>query len=294
MKKIFCVFPLIAMIFLVSCGSEPNWQPLFNGSDFTGWETYLGVPHPSVDVPDVERNEDGIYTQPLGRDNDPLNVFSIVEVDGTPALRLSGQIFGSFATIEEYGNYHLRLEVKWGEQKWEPLRADGRRNSGLLYHGVGEFGAGLNVWKISHECQIMEKDFGDSYRMGATFCDITASRDENGRYSFDPNAALIRFGHGLDEGPICKRNPINEKPHGEWNTIELLCFEGTSVHVVNGKVNMINANSHLLIDGKETPLTKGVIQLQSEGAEIFYRNIEIRPIKKIPVEYLKSVQNYDK
>ena len=286
MKKVFFVFPLLATMFFVSCGSEPQWEPLFNGKDFTGWEVYLGVPDPSVDVPGMERNEEGVYTQPLGVHNDPLNVFTVVDVEGSPAVRASGQIYGSFATIREFGNYHLKLEAKWGEQKWAP-REDKPRNAGLLYHGVGEFGKGLNVWKISHECQVMENDFGDSYRMGETFCDITASRDEeSNRFTFDRNAPKVRFGHGSSMVPICKRNPINEKPHGEWNTIEVLCYEGTSVHVINGVVNMINTNSHLLIDGKETPLVKGVIQLQSEGAEIYYRNIQIRPINKIPDEYL--------
>jgi len=287
MKKVFYVFPLLAMMFLVSCGSEPQWETLFNGKDFTGWEVYLGVPDPSVDVPGLERDEDGKYTQPLGVGNDPLKVFTVVEVDGAPALHVSGQIYGSFSTVAEYGNYHLRLEAKWGEKKWAP-RAELPRNSGLLYHGTGEFGKGLNVWKISHECQVMENDFGDSYRMGATFCDITARPNESGRgYTYDPAAPKLTFGPGLPAGPICKRNPINEKPHGEWNVIELLCYEGTSVHVINGKVNMINTNSHLRVDGNEVPLTKGVIQLQSEGAEIYYRNIEIRPINQIPDEYLK-------
>jgi len=287
MKKVFLVFPLLAMMFLVSCDSEPNWESLFNGKDFTGWETYIGVPHPSVDVPGMERDEEGKYTQPLGVCNDPLKVFTVTEIDGAPALHVSGQIYGSFATIQEYGNYHLRLQIKWGEKKWAP-REDQRRNSGLLYHGTGEFGKGLNVWKMSHECQVMENDFGDSYRMGDTYCDITASRSENGRYTYDSTAPVVNFGPpsaGLP--PICAKNPVNEKPLGEWNTIELICFEGTSIHIVNGKVNMINTNSHLMVDGKETPLTKGVIQLQSEGAEVFYRNIEIRPITKIPSEYLK-------
>ena len=287
MKKDFFVISLLATMFFISCDSEPKWESLFNGKDFAGWETYIGVPHPSVDVPGLERNEDSIYTQPLGLSNDPLNVFAVVEIDGVPALRISGQIYGSFATISEYGNYHLRLEAKWGEKKWAP-REELPRNSGLLYHGTGEFGAGLKVWKISHECQVMEGDFGDSYRMGATYCDITASRpSENERYVFDPAAPAIRFGHGENLAPVCSKNPVNEKALGEWNTIELLCYEGTSVHIINGKVNMINTNSHLLIDGKEIPLTKGVIQLQSEGAEIFYRNIEIRKITKIPEKFLK-------
>ena len=288
MKKLFYVFPLIATMFLVSCESEPQWESLFNGNDFTGWEFYLGVPLPFVDVPGMELNEDSVYTQPLGVGNDPLGVFTIVQVDGAPALRISGEIFGSFATVAEYGNYHLRLETKWGDTKWVPNMWGGRGNSGLLYHGVGQFGVGLGVWKTSHELQIMENDFGDSYRMGEIFCDITASRAGGGRFTFDPTAEPQRFGPGMPAGPICSRNPMNEKPHGEWNVVELICFEGTSIHVVNGKVNMVNTNSHLLVNGNEVPLTKGVIQLQSEGAEIFFRNIEIRPITKIPAEYLNN------
>ncbi len=281
------ILPLVAIMF-ASCGSkEAKFESIFNGKNFDGWEAYLGVPDPSVDVPGMTKNAEGVYTQPLGVNNDPLNVFSIVEVDGEPALRASGQIYGSFATVKEYGNYHLRLEVKWGEKKWVP-REDKPRNAGVLYHGTGDFGKGLNVWKISHECQVMETMFGDSYRMGETFCDITASRtNENERYTFDRNASLVSFGHGLPAGPICGRNPMNEKPLGEWNVIEVLCYEGTSVHVINGKVNMINTNSHLVVDGKDVPLHKGVIQLQSEGAEVFYRHIELRPINKIPNEYLK-------
>ena len=288
MKKVFYVFPLLAMMFLVSCGSGSQWESLFNGKDFTGWVAYLGVPDASVDVPGMERNDEGKYTKPLGVGNDPLNVFTVTEVDGAPALHFSGQIFGSFATVKEYGNYHLKLEVKWGEKRWFPERWNGRRNSGVLYHGVGEFGKGLGVWKISHELQVMENDFGDSYRMGDTYCDITASRpSEDGRYTFDLNAPKVRFGNAKGMSPICAKNPVNEKPLGQWNTIELLCYEGTSVHVINGMVNMINTNSHLIIDGKEVPLVKGVIQLQSEGSEVFYRNIQIRPIDKIPAEYLK-------
>jgi hypothetical protein len=40
------------------------------------------------------------------------------------------------------------------------------------------------------------------------------------------------------------------------------------------------------VDGRETPLTKGKLQLQSEAAEVYYRNIQIRPIDRIPNEIL--------
>jgi len=56
--------------------------------------------------------------------------------------------------------------------------------------------------------------------------------------------------------------------------------------MVNGVVNMILENSRQLDDGVESPLLKGKIQIQSEGAEVYYRNIKIRPINKIPSDLL--------
>ena len=40
------------------------------------------------------------------------------------------------------------------------------------------------------------------------------------------------------------------------------------------------------IDGDlPTPVTSGQIILQSEGAEVFYRDIQLRPITAIPPEF---------
>ena len=76
-----------------------------------------------------------------------------------------------------------------------------------------------------------------------------------------------------------------ERPHGEWNTLELICFENKSIHIVNGEVVMILQNSRYVEDGKKVPMIKGKIQLQSEAAEVFYKNIKIKQLKKLPVEY---------
>jgi hypothetical protein len=35
-----------------------------------------------------------------------------------------------------------------------------------------------------------------------------------------------------------------------------------------------------------TPVTSGQLILQSEGAEVYYRDIEIQPITAIPAEFL--------
>ena len=41
-------------------------------------------------------------------------------------------------------------------------------------------------------------------------------------------------------------------------------------------------------NGKVAPLVKGRIQLQSEGAEVFYKTVKIRPLSSIPMSILTS------
>lgn len=64
----------------------------------------------------------------------------------------------------------------------------------------------------------------------------------------------------------------------EWNMVDIYCFGENSVHVINGAEVMRLYNSRQLVNGKEIPLTKGKIQIQTEGAEVFYRNIQVETI----------------
>ena len=62
-----------------------------------------------------------------------------------------------------------------------------------------------------------------------------------------------------------------EKPTGEWNRQEVICDGDSITNIVNGvTVNHGTQSSH----------TRGKIQLQSEGAEIFFRRVELQPIKR--------------
>jgi len=79
-----------------------------------------------------------------------------------------------------------------------------------------------------------------------------------------------------------------EKPKGEWNVIDLYCFGRTAVHAVNGKVVLINYNSGKIVKGKVVPLTRGKIQIQSEGGELFVKSLEIEKIKEIPKGLLRQ------
>jgi hypothetical protein len=79
--------------------------------------------------------------------------------------------------------------------------------------------------------------------------------------------------------------PDNEKPSGEWNTIELIAFGEDSIHIVNGKVVMRLHGPTRIDTDLPASVTSGPIILQSEGAEVYYRDIELRPISAIPAEY---------
>src|SRR5262249_7837682 len=130
--------------------------------DLSGWDTWLGKPQ--KDQP------------PVGLNTDPKGVYSVVTVDGQPAIRISGEIFGALTSKEEFENYHLRLEFKWGEKKWPP-GDKAVRDSGLLYHCVGPHGAGGSFWMQSLECQIQERDCGDFWSVAGVLVDVQAEEN---------------------------------------------------------------------------------------------------------------------
>lgn len=274
----FCLLGPLAALALVPWGissvpasaleAQDDWVGLFDGKTLEGWDTWLGRP--------LGENE------AVGLNKDPKKVYTVVEADGRPAIRISGEIFGALTSRKEYENYHLKLEFKWGEKRWPP-REKAVRDSGLLYHCVGPHGAANTYWMRSQECQIQEKDCGDYWSVAGGIVDVEGIK-KGGTIVYKKGGEKFTVpSKGI--GPRIIKNPDNENKPGQWNTIEMLTLGGTSVHVVNGKVVMILTSSRHLMAGKETPLTGGKIQLQSEGAEVFYRNISLRAIKAIPEKF---------
>ena len=260
---------------------ESGWTELFNGENLDGWYTYQMRPEPTSEVAGLDRDEQGNYLEPIGLNKDPLNVFSTVTEDKDPAIRMSGEVFAILVTEKEFENYHLKLQFKWGTEKYPPRKTE-KRDSGILYHSIGEEGAWGGVWMRSLECQVQEGDCGDYISVDTVSVDIQAIRDEeNNLHLHAPGSETLTFSV---ERSYCHKSTDYENPSGEWNTMEIYTVGGKSVHVVNGQVNNRISNSRHLVDGKELPLTKGKIQLQSEGAEVFYRSIQIRDIDEIPSE----------
>jgi hypothetical protein len=249
-------------------------------------------PDPSSEVPGMVRNADGRYRDPIGANVDPLRVFTVVNQDGAPAIRISGEVFGELRSRATPGNYHLRLEFKWGDRKWPPRdKPETPRDSGILYHVHAEPGAEGRVWARSIELQIQERDVGDLYAVGAMIQVPSRLRRGTGTggvaplFDYDPAGLWYPFAQLPGMPGRCVKQPDNENPTGEWNTVELVCLGEEVLHIVNGKVVMRLFGPRRVDTPAPVSVTSGPIVLQSEGAELFYRNIAFRPITAIPAEY---------
>lgn len=272
MKTCLCFFSFLAVAGLATA---EEWRSVFNGENLDGWDTYVG--------PSWSEGEKEFVGNVPGLNNDPKGVFSVVEVDGTSTLKISGEDFGGISTHEEFENYHLQMQFKWGENRFAP-RADAMRDSGLLYHAVGKHAADWFFWMRSQEFQVQEGDCGDYWGLVGANVSVASRQMANGDYIYDESSESHVFHVDQTEGRHCVKFPDGEYPRGEWNTLDLYCLGGTSVHVVNGVVTMVLRNSSQPNDNGTgfIPLTKGKIQLQSEGAEVYYRTIRVRDIKGLP------------
>jgi len=285
MKRTFILMTGLAFIYsLFSMNKPDEWTPLLD-KDLGQWGTYLSYAHKSDYNGKVPKDKSGNPVAPIGYNKDDARVFSVLNESGGPVLRVSGETYGCVFTRRSYKNYHLKLQVKWGNKKYEP-RETKLRDSGILYHSNGEAGAEYwRTWMLSQEFQIMEGHMGDFWCQANSAIDIRSFQSEGvmNRVA-DSKQPFGTFKSGSDY--YCMRSVNHESPAGEWTTLELICYEGKSLHIVNGHVVMVLDNSRYITpEGKEVPMISGKIQLQSEAAEVFYRNILIKELSAMPKEY---------
>ena len=253
---------LLALLCLQLCGADAitPTKPLrlLNGRNLDGWYTWL---------------RDSKY-------QDPKQVFSIVNGQ----LRISGEEWGGIATKESFRDYHLIVEWRWGGKTWPP-REKKARDSGILIHAVGPDGTFNPIWLESIESQIIEGGAGDiilvagEHKPQLTVDARTQGKEQywqssgtpvkrdNGRFNWWGRSPQWRDELGF-------RGSLDvERPAGQWNRQEIIADGGKVTCLVNGKV---------VIHGYNASHRAGKIQIQSEGAEIFVRRVELRPITQRP------------
>jgi hypothetical protein len=253
--------PLLAALVLLAPCPQEGPVALFNGKDLSGWTTWLRE----------------------SKTEDPKKVFAVH--DGM--IHVSGEGMGYLATEKVYKDYRLSLEYKWG------TRTDGRkyvRNSGVLVHANGPDGGANGTWMTCIECQVAQGCVGDLIGI--------RGKDAEGKplpLSFTVDTELgpdkrLRWkkggtptaysgkqfwwsNHDPDFQELLDTRGKNdvESPMGEWTRIEILSEGGRLQVFVNGV--QVNEATHV-----EPP--RGKILLQCEGFEIFFRKVELVPLRK--------------
>jgi len=234
---------------------------LFNGKDLAGFYTWL---------------------KDSGR-KDPKRVFTVE--DGM--IQVSGEGAGYLATERAYKDYHLVVEYKWGK------RTDGSkyvRNSGVLLHGIGPDGAAGGTWMTCLECQLAQgcegdlivirgKDARGKIVPATITCETEIAADGKTRWKKGGKPTV----YSGSQFWWSKHQPFFEElldtrgrddvasPLGQWTKVECTC-DGDRVTI---KINGIAVNECF-----HTYPSAGKILLQNEGNEIYFRNVELRPLEK--------------
>jgi hypothetical protein len=170
----------------------------------------------------------------------PLEAVWSVE-DGV--IICKGEPFGYLKTADSFQDFVLTFEWKW---PGEP------GNSGVLFRIASE---PETFMPKCVEAQLKHGSAGDLW----AFFGASIDGDEDRARSVEDHEALGNF-----TGISMSQNA--EKPAGEWNHYEIR-VEGDSV--------ALRVNGELVNEAHGLDVVSGPIGLQSEGAEIHFRNLEI-------------------
>jgi Domain of Unknown Function (DUF1080) len=195
----------------------------------------------------------GFYTFLEGTNGDTDGVFTMTN----GWLRISGQHTGYLATKREYSEYRLVAEFKWGNETWAPRQFQARE-SGILVRKAG----GDRIRPTAIECELVEGGTGSVVLLGGAHLKVFGTGKAQ---RFD------RPGRNPWKDELGFRGPQEiENARGEWNTVEIICSRGAVSVTVNG---------HKTLEGTEAKPAKGKIALRSDGAEIFFRRLDLYPVR---------------
>jgi len=166
-------------------------------------------------------------------------------------LKCKGLPIGVMRSNKQYENFLLHIE-------WRHMEAGG--NSGVFAWSEGSVPEGRRLPK-GMEVQMLELDWPNQHR------------DKKGNPAPIGYISGELFGaNGLTAIPDNPRGTRSQsielrcKGKGEWNTYDVVCVDGTIKLSINGK----------FVNGmRKSSIKKGYLCLESEGAEIHFRNIKI-------------------
>jgi hypothetical protein len=235
-----------------SAASDGGWIPLFNGKNFDGWYTFLPSTGKNVDPKKVFKVENGM-----------IHILDIPESD-------EKQEFGYLSTERQLSNCRIRVEFKWGTKRFVPNN-ENKRDSGLLYF----FNGPDKIWPRSLEFQIQETDVGDLWILDGSRITTKVENDALNMYVLSGPQRTQSRGRIIKSGDFEDRNG--------WNKLELILDGDKITHLVDGRAVMRAWDVKQPSPDDPTqylPVTSGRIMLQAEGAEVWFRNVEMKPLEQ--------------
>ncbi len=158
--------------------------------------------------------------------------------------------------VRQFSNFDLKLEWKISEGG----------NSGIFY--LGKEVKGKEIWRFAPEFQLLDNDRHPDALLGKD-----GNRKAGSLYDLIP------------------AKPQNTKPAGEWNTVEIIVYQGTVVHKQNGETiveyHLWTPEWNEMVKNSKFPsynpdwanvAKEGYIGLQDHGNDVWFRNIKIRPL----------------
>jgi hypothetical protein len=262
--------PGIAQVFAHS--RDAQWRSLFDGHTLDGWRFF------QKDMSTMDR--DRVISIERG----------VLRFLGA-RYRGDGAAPGHISTLDEHGDYHLRLRYRWGEARFAPRKFQ-RRNSGILYH----MGAATDrLFPPGVEFQVEEGDVGDAIMIDT----LALQGPLLGGTPLWPNyfpSLPQDYAEPVRAGGIARqwfRHSGAFASLDGWNTLDLIAFGDQAAHLVNGRiVNTLFKMSVAGADGARVPLTRGRIALEFEHAEIAFSDIAIRALSIDDIAALRKQGSY--
>lgn len=246
--------------------AEPGWTPLFNGRNLDNFRiAYSSVPTDGRPASAMFEVKDGmVHTYPG-------------QAAGTP------QPSAYFQTRDEYSNYVLHLEYKWGDRKFAPRMAR-LKDAGIVFHTYQDV---EHSWPRGIECQIEDSDVGDLWLISsqADVATRTASYQpkpdplQDGAPYFAPDGQSQTHG---DHGKYVRIRHAADLEHPGWNSVDVVVRGDSAVYLVNGQVDMriTGMKKWDAATNSWERLDRGKILFQAEYSEVYYRNIKIRAVRE--------------
>jgi Domain of Unknown Function (DUF1080) len=238
--------------------SSDGFTTLFNGKNWDGWHLKI-------------RTGDSLMAQKVyAIENGMVHVFK----DFKDSLELNtgkNPTHGLFFTNKKYSKFIFKFDYKWGKKKFNNF-AQFQYDAGMYYHVYED-----KIWPKGLEYQVRYDHTKNVNHTG----DFWATQVQIQWYAKDNKFLLPE--NGGEKVPIKKNehaaladakfNGLNDK----WNECEVIVMGNEyAIHKLNGQI--VNVGTNLTY-------AEGIIGLQSETAEIFYRNIKIKEFKEsVPIQ----------